>query len=126
MPIAPHILDGIMHKALSSDVRREIIMILVKKEMYLSEIANEIKKKPQTVDFHLNILNEIGLIESTWKGGKKYYSLKDKKIAEALLEKKPIPDKLKHKPPHEIVMDAMEDLKRRLDKIEKKIDKLTR
>jgi len=51
MPIAPHILDGIMHKALSSDVRREIIMILVKKEMYLSEIANEIKRNLKQLIF---------------------------------------------------------------------------
>ena len=112
------------HKALSSDIRREILLSLSKKEKYLSEISNEINKKPQTIDFHLNLLQKIGLIDSQWKEGKKYYFLKDRKILEFLKHHKPVPLHLRHKPPHEIVADAMDDFGKKLDRIEKKLDML--
>ena len=84
----------------------------------------EIKKKPQTVDFHLSLLEEIGLIESQWKEGKKYYFLKDRKILEFLKGGEAVPLHLRHKPPHEIVLDAMKELSKRLDRIEKKLDEI--
>jgi len=120
----PH--HEIFHKALSSDIRREILLSLSKKEKYLSELSEEIKKKPQTVDFHINVLSEIGLIEGKWKEGKKYYSLKDKRILEFIQEGKTVPIHLRHKPPHEIVSDSMKELIKRMDRIEKKIDALTK
>ncbi len=120
----PPLHDEIFHKALASDIRREILLTLASKEKYLSEISDEIKKKPQTVDFHLNLLEEIGMVESQWKEGKKYYFLKDKRILDFLKEGKAVPLHLRHKPPHEIVIDAWNDLAKRLDRIEKKIDKV--
>ena len=119
----PPIHEEIFHKALSSDIRREILISLAKREKYLSEISDEIKKKPQTIDFHLNLLVEIGLVESEWKEGRKYYFLKDKKILDFLKEREPVPLHLRPKPPHEIVIDAWDDLSKKLDRIEKKIDK---
>jgi len=118
----PPLHEEIFHKALASDIRREILMTLAKKEKYLSEISGEIKKKPQTVDFHLNLLQEIDLIGSEWKEGKKYYFLKDRKILDFLRGCKPVPLHLRPKPPHEIVIDAWNDLSKKLDRIEKKID----
>ena len=126
MHVPPHLFDEIVHKALASDIRRGILLSLAKKEKYLSEIAKEVGKKPQTVDFHLNMLEEIGLVQGNWKEGKKFYSLKDKKITEFLTERKPIPEELRPKPPHEIVLDMWQDIKKRLDAIDKKIDKLGR
>lgn len=120
----PPLHDEIFHKALASDIRREILLSLSGKEKYLSEISNEIKKKPQTIDFHLNLLVEIGLVESEWKEGKKYYFLKDRKILDFLKEGKAVPLHLRPKPPHEIVIDAWNDLSKKLDRIEKKLDKL--
>jgi DNA-binding transcriptional ArsR family regulator len=120
----PPIFDEIVHKALSNDVRREILLSLSKKEKYLTEIATEIKKKPQTTDFHLNLLVEIGLISSEWREGKKYYSIKNKKIIEFLRERKHLPPGFHPKPPHEIVLDMWEDMKKRLDRMEKKIDEM--
>ena len=120
----PPIHEEIFHKALASEIRREILITLAKKEKYLSEISDEIKKKPQTVDFHLSLLQEIGLIDSELKEGKKYYFLKDKKILDFLREGKPVPLHLRPKPPHEIVIDAWDDLSKKLDRIEKKIDRL--
>ncbi len=126
MHVPPHLFDEIVHKALASDVRRGILLSLAKKEKYLSEIAKEVGKKPQTVDFHLNMLEEIGLVQGSWKEGKKFYSLKDKKIAEFLVERKPIPEELMLKPPHEIILDMWQDVKKRLDRIESKIDRLSK
>ncbi|MCK4670036.1 MAG: winged helix-turn-helix transcriptional regulator [Nanoarchaeota archaeon] len=120
-PAPPHVFDEIVHKALASHIRQEILLVLAKKPKYLSELAAEIKKKPQTVDFHLNILTEIGLVESNWIEGKKYYTLKDKKILSFLRGRKAVPPEFRPKPPHEIVLDAWKDIGKRLDKIEKKL-----
>lgn len=122
--IMPPLFDEIVHKALSSDIRREILLSLEKKDKYLTEIASEIKKKPQTIDFHLNLLEEIGLVKGEWREGKKYYSLKEKRILDFLKRRKAIPEEFRPKPPHEIVLDMWDDMKKRLDRIEKKLDKL--
>ena len=120
--IPPHLFDEIVHKALASDVRREILLSLAKKSKYLSELAKEINKKPQTVDFHLKLLEELGIIESLWTEGKKVYSIKDKKILEFLKERKSVPAEYRPKPPHEIVLDMWEDMRKRLDRIEKLLE----
>jgi DNA-binding transcriptional ArsR family regulator len=116
--------EDIVHKALASEIRREILLALSEKEKYLTEVANEIKRKPQTVDFHLHLLKEIGLVGSDWKEGKKYYYLKNKEILRFLRKREPVPEEFRPKPPHEIVLDMWEDMKARLDRIEKKVDKL--
>ncbi len=113
-----------MHKALGSEVRQRILLSLSKGDKYLSEIANEIGLSPQTADFHLGILSDIGIVSSSWEGGKKYYHLRDKHILEFLKGTKPIPPEFRPKPPHEIVLDAWKDLSARLDTLEKKIDRL--
>ena len=116
--------DEVLHRALSNDLRREILLSLEKKDKYLTEIAEEIKKKPQTIDFHINLLEEIGLVKGEWRGGKKYYSLKEKKILDFLRKRKAIPEEFRPKPPHEIVLDMWDDMKKRLDRIEKRLDKM--
>ena len=116
--------EEIVHKALSNDVRREILLCLEKRDKYLTEIASEIKKKPQTIDFHLRLLEEIGLVRGEWRQGKKYYSLKERHILDFLKKRKAIPEEFRPKPPHEIVLEMWDDMKKRLDRIDKKIDKL--
>lgn len=116
--------EDIVHKALASEIRREILLSLAKNDKYLTEISKEAKKKPQTVDFHLTLLEEIGLITSYTKGGKKYYSLKDKRILDFLRKDRPLPPHMHPKPPHEIVMDAWDDIGKRLDAIEEKLNKV--
>lgn len=116
--------EQIIHKALASDIRRQILLCLAKKEKYLSEISVEVNKKPQTIDFHLSLLEEIGFVQSDWREGKKYYSLKDKKILVFLREKKSVPHQFRPRPPHEIMIEAWKDIVKRLDKIDKKLDEL--
>lgn len=115
--------DEILHKALANDVRREILLALATKEKYLSELAEELGKKPQTLDFHLSLLSEIGLVESQWKEGKKFYSLKDKKVIGFIRDKKPMPPGMHPKPPHELILEAIARLEKKMDELEKKIDK---
>lgn len=116
--------EDIVHKALASEIRRSILLSISGGEKYLTEIAQELDKKPQTIDFHLTLLSEIGLVESKLKEGKKYYFLKNREILRFLRERKPLPVGMRPKPPHEIVMDAWKDLSERMDRIEGKIDRL--
>ena len=126
MPPHHHLFDDIVHKALSSNIRKDILLSLAKKSKYLSEIAEEIDKKPQTVDFHLTVLSEIGLVESEWLEGKKYYQIKDPKILDSLKDQKSIPAGFRPKPPHEIMLDAWVDISKKLDRIEEKLDALAK
>lgn len=116
--------EDVVHKALASEMRRDILLSLAKGEKYLTEIANEIGKKPQTTDFHLSLLEEIGLVKSEMKEGKKYYFLTDRRIIDFLRRHKPVPSEFRPKPPHEIMLDMWDDMKKRLDRLERKIDEL--
>ncbi|MBT4114046.1 helix-turn-helix transcriptional regulator, partial [Candidatus Woesearchaeota archaeon] len=98
---------------------------LGKREKYLSEIASELDMKPQTVDFHLSMLVELGLISADLRAGKRFYKLEDPKILEFLRDKKPIPPRFHPKPPHEIMNEMWEDIRKRLDRIEKKLDSIS-
>ena len=120
----PPIHDEIMHKALSSDTRREILLKIAQKEMYLSELAESLKMKPQSVDFHLRLLEEIGIVNSKWAQGKKYYSLADKRIIDFIKQGRAIPAEMRPKAPHEIVLDMWDDMKKRFDKIDLRLDKI--
>ena len=120
----PPLFDEIVHKALSNDVRREILLSLARKEKYLSELALEIKRKPQSIDFHLTLLAEIGLVDSEWREGKKYYFLKDRKVIEFIKQGKGVPAEFRPKPPHEIVLEMWEDMKKRFDALEKRLDRI--
>ncbi|MCD6478691.1 MAG: ArsR family transcriptional regulator [Candidatus Diapherotrites archaeon] len=93
---------------------------------YLSEIAEHLKRAPQTVDFHLKILENAGLVSSSSEEGKVFYQLKDRSILKFLRERRPIPALHHPKPPHEIVEDAMNEITKRLDEIEKRLERIER
>jgi len=111
-----------IHKVFSSPMRVEIIRFLGTGKKYLSEIAQHINKTPQTVDFHLNILENSGITNSIEEDSKKYYVLRDKNILRFIDSKEPIPHKHNPKPPHEIVLDFKKEVDERLKKIEDKLD----
>jgi hypothetical protein len=52
--------------------------------------------------------------------------LKDKRILDFLRHHRPVPHEFRPKPPHEIVIDMWEDMKERLNRIEKKLDKISK
>lgn len=119
----PHVRESV-HKALSSDIRREILLELRDGSKYLSEIAEAVDKKPQTVDFHIDKLADAGLVEGERREGKKYYSLAAREIVKFLEEGEPLPPEHHPKPPHEIVRDAMEQFSERLERIEERLDRI--
>ncbi len=114
-----------IHRALSSPTRREILFLLGEGKKYLTEIADALNKAPQTVDFHLQILEKNGIVSYRVEKGKKFYELKDKKIL-LYLEgpPKPIPFEHRPKPPHEIILDVRDELNKRMERIEGKLDLL--
>ena len=103
-------------------MRIEIIKFLGTGKKYLSEIAQHIDKTPQTVDFHLNILENCGITVPIEEDSKKYYALKDRNILRFLDSREPIPHKHNPKPPHEIVLDFKKEVDERLKIIEEKLD----
>jgi len=111
-------------KALSSEIRQEILLYLEDGEKYLSEIAEHLSKTPQTIDFHLSMLQELGIVKSLEKDGKRYYLLTDPDILKSFGSHHHRFELHHHKPPHEIVLDIKEELNERMDRIEKKLDLL--
>ena len=122
--LPPHVFNAMIHKAFSSPVRKQILLSISKKSKYLSEIAQEVGKKPQTIDFHLKLLVELDLVETSWIEGKKYFSIKDKHIIEFLKDKKQMIPHFQSKPPHEIVIEAMKTIEKKLNSIEKRLIKI--
>ena len=115
------------YKALSSNIRQEIVQFIGEKERYLSEIAEHVHKTPQTIDFHLNILSENGLIKSEEKDGKRYYTLTNDNVLDMIGPRRNKGIGLgwqRHKAPHEIVIDESEKINKRLNTIENKLDKM--
>jgi len=91
---------------------------------YLSEIAGHLKRAPQTVDFHLKILENAGLVSSSSEEGKVFYQLRDRSVLKFLRERRPIPALHHPKPPHEIVEDAMNEILKKLNEIEKRLENI--
>lgn len=116
--------EDVFHKALSSGLRRDIVSLLSKKEMYLTELAEKLGKKPQNIDFHLRLLEEVGLVSGSVKNGKKYYSLKDPRVADFVSKGGAVPPELRPKPPHELVADIGEELNKKMDRIEKRLARI--
>ncbi len=61
---------------LGSKARLEILHQLSKKDMYVSEIMDQVGMDGKTAKHHLSKLEEADIIESREEGRRKYYSLK--------------------------------------------------
>jgi ArsR family transcriptional regulator, arsenate/arsenite/antimonite-responsive transcriptional repressor len=72
-------------KALSDDNRREILLLLGKKDsMIPTEIAEHFKSTLPTVSIQLRILKEANLITDNKQGKNRFYSLNKKKTLKLL------------------------------------------
>ncbi|MCK4634355.1 MAG: winged helix-turn-helix transcriptional regulator [Candidatus Aenigmarchaeota archaeon] len=60
-------------KALSSDTRLEILKILVRRRKIAADISKQLKMAPSTVNEHMKILEEAGLIQRKNTGHKWIY-----------------------------------------------------
>jgi predicted transcriptional regulator len=97
-----------IHKALSSDTRKNIIQTLSTGPKYLSQLSEAVGRKPQTLDFHMKLLSAADLVRSEWRSGKKYYILK------------------RAQKPKTEVRSLHPELLVKLDSIESKLDRLLR
>jgi len=71
-------------KAVSDDSRRQILLLLKKKEMTPSEIAKHFDFTFPAVSAHLRILKEANLITEEKQGKNRFYSLNKKQTIEMM------------------------------------------
>ncbi len=70
---------GSTWKALSDDSRREILLLLKKKEMAPTEIAEHFNFTLPALSSHLRILKDADLVTEKREGQNRFYSLNRKK-----------------------------------------------
>lgn len=76
-------------EVLGSKPRLEILRYLSRRDMYVSELMEEVGMDGKTATHHLDVLAEEGLIDSYEDGRRKYYTL----VREVRLEVSPSPNR---------------------------------
>lgn len=71
-------------KALADDSRREILLLLKKRDMVPTEIAEHFNFTLPALSSHLRILREADLITENKKGKNRYYSVNRKRTMELI------------------------------------------
>ncbi len=71
-------------KALSDDSRREILLLLKKRDMVPTEIAEHFNFTLPALSSHLRILREADLITENKKGKNRFYSVNRKRTMELI------------------------------------------
>lgn len=70
-------------KALADETRQQIMSLCCCKWLSVGEIVAALHVSQPTVSHHLSILREAGLVDSRREGKQIFYSLNQKRIAEA-------------------------------------------
>ena len=70
-------------KALADETRQKIMSLCCCKWLSVGEIVEELHVSQPTVSHHLSILRSAGLVDSRREGKQVFYSLNQKKIADA-------------------------------------------
>jgi DNA-binding transcriptional ArsR family regulator len=65
-----------LHRALGDDTRLRILKLLARRDLYLTEIAQELDLSKPTIKHHLAMLRAAGLLTVTDAGTVRYYSLR--------------------------------------------------
>jgi DNA-binding transcriptional ArsR family regulator len=60
-------------RALSDETRRDMLQLLLKREINVSRIAEEILLDESTISYHLSILKKAGLLDQPRRYGKERY-----------------------------------------------------
>lgn len=69
-------------KALSDETRQKILEMLQQREMCVSDIVESFNVSQPTVSHHLNILKNVGLVESRKEGKLVFYSISQENVDE--------------------------------------------
>ncbi|NJE09047.1 metalloregulator ArsR/SmtB family transcription factor [Thermococcus sp. M39] len=62
--------------AISNETQRKILLLLAERDMNQREIAKRLKLTQATINYHMNTLSKLGLIEKRKEGRNVVYSLK--------------------------------------------------
>lgn len=74
---------------LGSKARLDILRVLSREDMYVSELMEEVGMDGKTATHHLDVLVDAGLLESYTEGRRRYFSL----VREVQFEVSPSPNR---------------------------------
>jgi DNA-binding transcriptional ArsR family regulator len=72
-----------LHRALGDETRLRILKLLASRDLYLTEIAQELELSKPTIKHHLSQLRAAGLVTITEAGTVLYYSLRRNRLDDA-------------------------------------------
>lgn len=75
-----------LHRALGDETRLKILKLLASRDLYLTEIAQQLELSKPTIKHHLAMLRSAGLVTITESGTVLYYSLKRNRLDDASAE----------------------------------------
>jgi DNA-binding transcriptional ArsR family regulator len=75
-----------LHRALGDETRLRILKLLASRDLYLTEIAQELDLSKPTIKHHLSQLRAAGLVTITEAGTVMYYSLRRNRLDDASTE----------------------------------------
>ena len=76
-------------EVLGSKPRLELLRMLSRRDMYVSELMDEVGMDGKTATHHLDTLTEAGLLDSYKEGRRRYYTL----VRNVRVEISPSPDR---------------------------------
>ena len=79
-PLAPPPAVVRLHRALGDETRLRILKLLAAKDLYLTEIAQQLELSKPTIKHHLALLRAAGLVTVTEEGAVIYYSLRRDRV----------------------------------------------
>ena len=72
-----------LHRALGDETRLRILKLLAGRDLYLTEIAQQLDLSKPTIKHHLALLRSAGLVTITESGTVIYYSLRRNRLDDA-------------------------------------------
>jgi len=85
-PVAPPQAVVRLHRALGDETRLRILRLLADRDLYLTEIAQQLELSKPTIKHHLALLRAAGLVTVTESGTVRYYSLRRQRLDDASIE----------------------------------------
>ena len=87
-PLAPPLGVIRLHRALGDATRLRILKLLAGRDLYLTEIAQQLELSKPTIKHHLALLRIAGLVTVTETGNLVYYSLRRARLEDASVDLK--------------------------------------
>jgi DNA-binding transcriptional ArsR family regulator len=75
-----------LHRALGDATRLKILKLLASRDLYLTEVAQQLDLSKPTIKHHLALLRSAGLVTITESGAVMYYSLRRNRLDDASAE----------------------------------------